>query len=259
MKIGIISDIHEDVVRLSEAIRLLEQNNCDELVCLGDITGFDVLYYRYLSTRSASRALAIIRENCRYVVAGNHDLYAIRKLPNCNGAFTFPPNWYALDYDERERLSNKKVWLFEQQELPSLLNTNEREYLHSLPDHVIFEVDQKRILFSHSLYPDFSGSLIWRPHNVWDFRRHLQFIKDQGCSLGFSGHLHPNGIAKATQNDFSFNSFGAFKIENDFVQYICPCTANSASKNGFLIVDTDDLTLKVVQLKSKKYKIDYFS
>ncbi|MBI5475723.1 MAG: metallophosphoesterase family protein [Ignavibacteriales bacterium] len=259
MKIGIVSDIHEDAVRLTEAIRHLEKNNCDELVCLGDITGFDVIHYRYLSTRSASRAIAIIRENCRYVVTGNHDLYAIRKLPNCNGAFTFPADWYTLDYEERERLSNKKVWLFEQQELPSLLNAKEREYLHSLPDHLILEVDDKRILFSHSLHPDFSGSLVWRPHDVWDFRKHFHFMKEKKCSLGFSGHLHPSGIAKATHEHYTLNSFGVFKIKNDFVQYICPCIANSSNKNGFLIVDTDESTLIAVQLKSKKYRINFFS
>lgn len=258
MKIGIISDIHEDVVRLSEAVSLLEKNNCDELVCLGDITGFDVLHYRYLSSRSASRALAIIRENCRFVVAGNHDLYAIRKLPNCNGAFTFPADWYALDYEERERLGNNKVWLFERQELPSLLNADGREYLHSLPDHLIIEADEKRILFSHSLYPDFSGSLVWRPNNFWDFREHFKYLKNNGCMLGFSGHLHPGGLAVATQTKYSLISFGSFKIENDFVQCICPCTANSSSKNGFMIYDTNQSALSVVQLKSRKYTIDLF-
>jgi predicted phosphodiesterase len=258
MKIGVISDIHEDSRSLETAIRILEKKNCDELVCLGDIVGFDVLYYRYLSKRDAARCVALIRDHCRYVVAGNHDFFAARRIPASNGMFPFPKDWYELDFRERERLGKGKVWLFEHQELSSLLNRKEKDFLESLPEHIVVEFDQKRILFSHSIYPDLTGTLVWRPGNFWDFREHFRFLESHRCRLGFSGHLHPNGIGKAIAHDFSFLPFRTYHIRQDLVQYISPCTANSASKNGIAVLDLESMTVEGIPLKSRKYQIGCF-
>ena len=179
MKIGIISDIHEDSRSLETAIRILEKKNCDELVCLGDIVGFDVLYYRYLSKRDAARCVALIRDNCRYVVAGNHDFFAARRIPASNGMFPFPKDWYELDFRERERLGKGKVWLFEHQELSSLLNQKEKDFLESLPEHIVVEFDRQRILFSHST--------LSRPD------RHSRMAA--GEFLGFPGTFPVSGVA----------------------------------------------------------------
>jgi predicted phosphodiesterase len=102
MRLGVVSDIHEDAERLAEALRILEKRNCDEIACLGDIVGFDVLVYRHLNSRNASRCLAMVRENCRHAVIGNHDLFAVRRLPAGNSLFTFPADWYAMDFRDRD-------------------------------------------------------------------------------------------------------------------------------------------------------------
>jgi predicted phosphodiesterase len=255
MKIGVLSDIHEDGERLREALRAMEKRGVSEIACLGDIVGFDILYYRYLSTRNASYCLDLVRANCRWVVAGNHDLFAIRKLPDVNDCFPFPENWYQLDFAERKQLGRQQVWLFEQQELPPLLTGKDRDFLHSLPLFLVAELAGISVLLSHTAFPDLSGSLVWRPKNHWDFQRHFQLLKKQGCRLGISGHLHPNGIAIADPRRFDFLPFRAYKIFPDLVQYICPCTASTSSKNGFLVLDTAGMTMEAVALKSDRYRI----
>ena len=258
MKIGILSDIHEDAERLEPALRLLEKRNCDELICLGDIIGFDVRHYRYLAKRDASRCLAMVRANCRLVLAGNHDLFAIRKTPRANGLFAFPENWYQLDFSERKKLGEDRIWLFEHQELSPLLSAADRDYIDSLPEFLMADFAGTRVLFSHEIFPDPSGSLTWRPKNHWDFRQHFNFMQENRCRLGVSGHLHPDGIGIVHDTGFHFSRFRAHAIPPDLVQYVCPCMANSASRNGFLILDTVSMTMEAVALKSKPYRVEGF-
>ncbi len=258
MKIGIVSDIHEDGVRLQAVLRDMERRGVDAIACLGDIVGFDVLLYRYLSTRNASYCIDMVRENCRWVVVGNHDLFAIRKLPDVNGFFLFPENWYQLEFPERKRLGREQVWLFEDHELPALIRGRDRDYLHSLPLWLEAELGELRILLSHAVQPDCSGSLTWRPKNHWDFQRHFQQLKKQGCRLGISGHLHPNGMGIANERRFDFFRFRTYRIHRDLVQYICPCTASSSSRNGYLVLDTAGMTMEAVAMKSLRYRVGGF-
>ena len=90
MKLGIITDIHEDVVNLKKAISIFETLQCDEIICLGDIIGYNAFYYNYHNTRDANESINIIKSNCRIVLIGNHDLYAIGKLPENRKDFIFP-------------------------------------------------------------------------------------------------------------------------------------------------------------------------
>jgi len=258
MKIGIFSDIHEDCERLDITMKKMEKEGVNEMACLGDIVGFDVLNYRYLSTRNASYCLDSVRANCRWVVAGNHDLFAIRKLPDICDPFQFPANWYNLDFQERQRLACQKVWLYEQRELPALLNAKDRTYIDSLPLFIQFESDGIQVLFSHSLFPDISGSMAFRPKDPWDFKPHLSWLKNQGAKIGFSGHLHLSGLAWADCKRYTQKNFISTPLPGNLVQYLCPCTANSSSKNGFLILDTGQQTLTARALKSSRYLMHCF-
>jgi predicted phosphodiesterase len=254
MKIGILGDIHEDGIRLRDVLSAMEKRGVDEIACLGDVVGFDVLHYRHLSTRDASYCLETVRRNCRWVVAGNHDLFAIRKLPDVNGCFAFPADWYHLDFQERKRLAGEQVWLFENQELPALLTGRDREYLDSLPLSLAVELAGMKVLFSHALFPDLSGTLTWRPKNPWDFHRHFSLLKAQGCRMGICGHLHPNGIAIADARNYSFSRFRTYRISSDLVQYVCPSAAGTSGKSGFMVLDAAGLTLEAVAVKSGRIR-----
>ena len=93
MLLGILADIHEDIIRMQEGIEILSTRHVDEIICLGDVVGFCVPYYSYLVTRDSNKVIEWVKENCPISVMGNHDLYAIRKTPlNCE-RFKYPEIW----------------------------------------------------------------------------------------------------------------------------------------------------------------------
>lgn len=249
MKVGIISDIHEDVTSLKLAIESLERNNCSELVCLGDITGFDKNYYRNVAVRSASGCLSIIRSNFKYVVAGNHDLFNIKKTPDVFGKLNLPENWYDLDITERRRLDRNTVWLYDN-EIPSVISPEEREYLNSLPEFLVVSFGSQNIFLSHSIFPDLTGSVVHRPYNPWDLQKHFQYLKQHNCLTGFSGHMHPGGIMHIKYDSIKLLSFGRHKIKNEYSQYFSPCLANNSGKTGFLVLDTDSMIIEAIRIKA---------
>jgi predicted phosphodiesterase len=247
MKIGLICDIHEDFQSLKEVLRQLERRNCDDLICLGDIVGYDTSCHEHGPTRNSSACIAAIKDNCRYAVIGNHDLFALKKIPQSKHAFQ-------LSLHERRMLSNNKVWLYETESTATHLNRGERKYLEALPEHLMLKFNNKCVHFSHSLHPDLTGTLMLRPHNPWELREHLQILKDHGCLYGFSGHMHPNGILIGRENDIRETSFGRLKLEQNFAQYSCPGIANGGGRRGYAIVDSAEMTIETFKLNDHKNK-----
>lgn len=251
MKIGIISDIHEDIISLKKALKYFETNNCNEIVCLGDITGFDKSYSGRIQSPNASECISAVKSNCKYAVIGNHDLYSIRKLPVIINGFKFPENWYLLDFDERKNLGEGKVWLYENEAPSSQLSREDSEFLNTLPEYISIKFEDYKILFSHSVYPDITGSLVFNPHNPWNLKEHFAFRKKLECDFSFSGHIHPNGFVRADMTHIKLLSYRSYKFRNKYYHYFCPCTANGSGKSGLLIIDFKEITITAVKLDSR--------
>jgi predicted phosphodiesterase len=136
MRIGIITDIHENVKMLQRALDVASKNKCDELACLGDITGYDRRFYRYNFSRSASECIKLIKENFRWIVAGNHDLFSACRIPSWTDGFQFPDGWFRMDPSERKLRAAGRVWCYEG-DAESDIDSEEIAFLHSLPEFIV--------------------------------------------------------------------------------------------------------------------------
>jgi len=248
VKIAILSDIHEDIESLKIALTIAESRNCDKIVCLGDICGFSIPAFSYFRTRNASECIKLIRSSCNIVLAGNHDLFAIRKTPDENGFFNYSDNWYQLDFETRKRLANNKIWLYEDSELSSLISHDEEKYLNSLKSYSVLNSENCQIMFSHSVFPDLSGSSTFFPENHQDLKEHFAFMKENNCLIGFTGHGHIQGIELCFGKHYQFYTFSTMKLDNCFQWISCPCVARSNRANGFLIFNTISFELEMIDL-----------
>ncbi len=249
MRLAIISDIHEDVVNLTKALRMIEKANCDEIICLGDIVGFSVPYYKYIETRNANRCISLISENVKYVVAGNHDHYAIRKLPTIVPGFNLPADWYELPFYKRKELAANQLWLFEDNELSALLDDQSKEYINNLPEMTTIQAENLKILLTHFLSPDITGITKNFIYTSGGFSSHHELMIGHEASLSLFGHTHQNGmyifdcgngnpiISKKTKISASLCSIGI------------PAIASSNGFSGFAILDTEKCSIEVRSIR----------
>ena len=247
MRIGIISDIHSDLLALEAALKNLSARGYDKLVCLGDIIGYSYHYKENLEGRNADACIQLVREYCDEVVAGNHDMYWSLRLPDYLKKIKYPDNWYKLNLKERMNFSNNSVWLYDDEVEETVMEDN-INFLSSLPEIYILDCESYSILFTHFLYPDITGSTKFFPDTIYNFRPHLKFMQSHKCLLGIAGHAHLQGYSIASRKQFRYNFFGKTMLDSIPQVILGPAVTRGDSKNGFMILDTEIPELDVIQI-----------
>lgn len=251
MKIGIITDIHENQVALKEAMRLASLHKCDELACLGDIVGYDRRFYSFGSSRSASECLKIIRSEFRWIVAGNHDLFAAGRFPSYSNGFTYPENWFSLSAVERKKISKGRVWCFENDD-DNDLSDDEVEFLKRLPEYQIVLEQTISCVFSHYIFPDFTGSTTNYAERKSHLKGQWEFMKENNIQVSMSGHSHNHFAGFAYRNTGSFLKaihtipVDTFNLGKEMVVILLPPLSGEKGRTGFSIFDTVNMILSII-------------
>ena len=248
MRLAIITDIHEDIISLKEALRQIERFKCDEIVCLGDISGYSVPYYDYLQTRNAHECLSLIRSNCRVVILGNHDIHAASIIPKYCSFFDFPEDWYELNYHERHKLANHTLWLHEENDLNPLYKADDIAYLKSLPEYYVLDAGKINVLFTHYVYPNTSG--LKREFCTYsdEFEKHFSFMNQEKCEISFLGHAHVRGFFIATENRFRQYRYRRLKLKSGLSCIGIPPITSQNNRTGFCIFDSVEMNIQVIKL-----------
>jgi predicted phosphodiesterase len=252
MKIALISDIHEDVMNLTKALRLIEKAGCETIACLGDIVGFSTPFYKYHDTRDANECIRLISENVKYVVAGNHDHYAIRKLPEHLPGFALPENWYDLPFDQRKTIAGGMIWLYEDNELSALLSDASRDWLAHLPEQLVITEGGYNILLTHFLAPDITGFTTKFLFSAADFEGHLAMMNTLNANLALFGHAHRGRlfIISLASGKEPPKLFKKTKINHLLKGAGIPAIARSDGFSGFAVLDTTKNTIDAITLGS---------
>ncbi len=246
MRLGIISDIHEDYCNLQKVLKKLERKGYDHLACLGDISGFSSSHYRYHRSRNASACLNLIRDRCDTIIAGNHDLHGARRIPEHSGIFDFPPDWYDLELQRKIELTNREIWLHEE-DLDPRYSREELQFLEGLPEYHILQNGEQRILLSHYAYPNLSG--FRKQFYIWgsEFQSHFRFMESHHCAIGFIGHAHPRGCFMVTPQRFRHYPYRKLKTPEEAAIIGVPPVTRHKKRSGFCIFDTHSRTIQAVK------------
>lgn len=259
MKIGIITDVHENVEKLLMAIKLADDYKCDELVCLGDIVGFDHRFYEYDSKRSAKKCIELIRSNFRWSVAGNHDLFATQRLPSYSNGFSFPLNWFQMNADERKKSANGKVWSYEG-DAPNDLEDDDIIFMKSFPEYLIIPFAGTNILFSHYIFPDFTGSTTQYIEKNRHLNDHWSYMNFHDIRLSFSGHSHTSLTGFAYQGKVNgvasfLKAIHSVPLDNinlgaEKTVVLLPPLSGEKGRTGFSILDSEVMKLRSISVNN---------
>ncbi|KAF0130332.1 MAG: phosphoesterase [Bacteroidetes bacterium] len=261
MRIALISDIHEDIESLKKALAMIEREKCDQIICLGDILGFPYSRAKYEKTRDAAACIDLIKRNCSDILLGNHDIFHLKKFPLYHNGFLFPPDWYQLSAEEKNSASNGKVWNYAD-DCPTLLDESDSFFLSHLPEFLIKSFGNHKVLFSHFVFPNFTGyvsSFYGEGKKLLD---HFEFLDQNDCRVSICGHMHMEGMGIFNApNDglfsqlfpgFNYFSFGEKKIKNKVCTITIPALADNGQVNGFAIYDSNNLSINAVSLNTNR-------
>ncbi len=225
----------------------IEKSGYDMLICLGDIAGFGVPHYKYLTTRSAHDCLSLLREKHALVIPGNHDYHSARIIPKISPGFDFPPDWYELDFRQQAELGKDKVWLHEADNLNALFTHEDTEYLRSLAEYQVLDAGNLNIMLSHYVYPNLSGFLRGFFSSGGEFKAHFEFMEKLHCKIGFTGHTHFRGVYTVSQGVFKQYGYKKLRLKEIPLCAGFPPVTSSNNRSGFCIFDTESSLLRVIR------------
>ncbi|HIP58453.1 MAG TPA: metallophosphoesterase [Archaeoglobus profundus] len=156
MKIGLISDVHGNLIALEKVLDKL--NHCDKIYCAGDIVG----YYPF-----PNEVIEVFIKNNIESVMGNHD-YAV--ITNDFSGF----NPYAKEAGVWTRRRLKKEYLDWLSKLPLKIKTKWFNIYHGVPADDLTAIE----IYLYPGDPMIDGFLRILKKNVIVGHTHIQFVRE---------------------------------------------------------------------------------
>ncbi len=167
MKIALFSDIHANLPALEACLADMGQHKPDAVYCLGDLVGYNIWPNEVVNT---------IRQRGIPTIAGNYDFGIGRGIDECGCAYKT---------DEEKEMGKVSIAYTNQ-----LVNSDERQYLRTLPAHIraSFQLndDKLDLLLVHGS-PRKINEYLFEDREEKSL---LRIMKDAGADIMCFGHTH---------------------------------------------------------------------
>jgi predicted phosphodiesterase len=207
---GLVADIHGNREALGAALAALEQRGVRQLLCLGDIVGYNA---------DPDECVAMLQSRNALSIAGNHDLIALRQLDfaRCSSK--------AMHALKRTRRS---------------LAPGSAAYLAELPDTRVIE---ERVLLVHGGVRDVEQYMVSNAH----IRQNAEYLvaDHPAARLCFFGHSHEQRVYEVHEGRVRELPLSpTMALEKDRVYFVNPGSIDASRKRSeklaeFAVLDTD--------------------
>lgn len=201
MRLGVITDIHNNFIALEKVLDSLYKEKCDKIICCGDIIGIGPYPEETLQLMMKTENLIAVR--------GNHEMYLLEGIDS---------NLEEMDEDE------KKHHLWEH----SMLTESSKAFLESLPYRIDMVIEGKRISVMH--YPMDSKNR-YVNFKLFPNENDLKKIfKDVNSDIILYGHNHFKNICKSQKLYINAGSLGCPSKDKNIARFgILEITENNVS------------------------------
>lgn len=211
MKLGIITDIHNNLFALNTVLKYFAEQNCDKIICCGDIIGIGP--YPEETVQRMMKVQNLI------AVKGNHDGYFVDGMP------TEFPNEERMDYGEM--LHHK--WEH------SMLSESSAKFLKSLPVQAKFFVGNYELAVMHYCMNDAGDYVKFVPNPSEDDV--VSMMAGIDSDIIIVGHDHNRTIRNVDHKWYvNVGSLG------------CPGRDGNIARAGILTIENDAVEIKPVEL-----------
>ena len=166
---GILSDIHGNIEALNAVLAALERRGARQLLCLGDVIGYNA---------DSDECAAIVRRRCAVTIAGNHDLIGTGRL-------------------DFRRCSNNAMYSLKRTR--RTLGREAAAWLGTLPPNRALE--DGKVVLVHGGVRDVQQYMKRAEH----FRENAEWLRYDfpGAKVCFFGHSHQQGVCQVEGNVIS--------------------------------------------------------
>jgi len=218
MRIGVISDIHNNVVALNAVLDKLYTENCEKIICCGDIIGIGP--YPEETVQRIMQIPDIV------AVRGNHERYLLEGMP------TKFPNEEHMGYEEMEH----HKWEH------ALLSRKSIKFLKGLPYRNNIDLGGLHVTVMHYYMDNTNRYIRYTPHP--DIENCYQMFSGIEADIILYGHDHSTAVNQDENKIFvNCGSLG------------CPAKDGNVARAGVLTIQNNIIAFKSIRVLYDVYKV----
>ena len=213
MKIGIITDVHSNIIALNTVLNEFEKIKVDKIICCGDVIGIGP------NPEETIQAL-IKRKDILLAVRGNHEQYLLKGLPK-------------NVHDDGRTMSLEEIDNHEWTH--SKLSENSKNFISQFKISNIIEIEGKKIYINH--YPSNENGIYKKHIKKPTIKQNEEMFSEIDADIYIYGHTHTTSINNKN-NKWYINS-GSLG---------CPIKSNIANA-GILEINKNEICYKQLKIE----------
>ena len=213
MKIGIITDVHSNIIALNAVLNEFEKIKVDKIICCGDIIGIGP---------NPEETVQELMKNTDKLIAirGNHEQYLLKGLPK-------------NVHDDKRAMSLEEIDNHEWTH--SKLSENSKNFISQFKISNIIEIEEKKIYIVH--YPNNEDGIYKKHIKNPTIKQNQEMFSGINADIFIYGHTHTISINNKN-NKWYINS-GSLG---------CPAKSNIANA-GILEINKNEILYKQLKIE----------